>query len=539
MTAEEYSDTELVARSLTGDCEAFSRIVSRYQTLICSLAYSRIGNLGQSADVAQETFITAWKHLRHLREPAKLRSWLCGIVRFRIQKSLRREGREPVHHAESLEEAHDSPASEAAPSEHAIRREEEEILWRSLERIPEIYRDPLILFYREHQSIEAVAAELELSEDAVKQRLSRGRKLLHEEVVAFVEGTLERTKPGKAFTLAVLATLPILTSSAKAATIGAVAVKGGAMAKSAAAVGFFNAIIGPVLGFLGPWFQYRTFLAAAKTDNERKCYRSYFRRLLGIMLGFGVLLVALIIFGGKLIGTHPLLFAGMLIGLVGAYVAVAVRMGIWANRMFRELREESAAMGEDFTQPAWDYRSGLELLGLPLVHIRFNRSPVQRTPVKAWIAAGDFAYGVLFAFGGLAIAPVSIGGIAIGLIPFGGLAAGIFAMGGFALGGWAFGGFALGWQTFGGCALAWNAATGGLAIARDFAMGGVAHAAQANNEIASQFMKASSFFRRMEILSHYMGWLNLLWLIPLVQWRRIMAKSRAVKGHLDERNSLP
>src|SRR4030095_12904886 len=344
MTAEEYSDTELVARSLAGDCEAFSRIVSRYQTLICSLAYSRIGNLGQSADVAQETFITAWKHLRQLREPAKLRSWLCGIVRFRIQKNLRREGREPVHHAESLEEAHDSPASEAAPSEHALRREEEEILWRSLERIPEIYRDPLILFYREHQSVEAVAAELELSEDAVKQRLSRGRKLLHEEVVAFVEGTLERTNPGKAFTLAVLATLPLLSTSAKAATLGAVAVKAGAIAKGATMVGVFNAVIGPVLGFIGPWFQYRAFLAAAKTEKERKGIQSYYHRLLGLILGFGLLLTGLIVFGRKLVSAHPLLFAGALIGLVAAYVVAAVFMGAWANRMFRQLREEQAAV---------------------------------------------------------------------------------------------------------------------------------------------------------------------------------------------------
>jgi len=64
MTAEEQSDTELVSRSLAGDRDAFSHIVSRYQTLICSLAYSRIGNLGQSEDIAQEAFITAWKHLR-------------------------------------------------------------------------------------------------------------------------------------------------------------------------------------------------------------------------------------------------------------------------------------------------------------------------------------------------------------------------------------------------------------------------------------------------------------------------------------------
>src|SRR4029077_11952770 len=147
--------------------------------------------------------------------PAKLRSWLCGIVRNRIHKNLRREGREPAHNAESLEIVHDSPANEALPSEEAVSREEEAILWRSLEKIPELYREPLILFYREHQSIEAVAEELELSEDAVKQRLSRGRKLLQEEVHAFVQGALERTNPSKAFTIGVLASLPVmLTTSA-------------------------------------------------------------------------------------------------------------------------------------------------------------------------------------------------------------------------------------------------------------------------------------------------------------------------------------
>src|SRR5208282_3406766 len=97
-----------------------------------------------------------------------------------------------------------------------IGREEEAILWRSLERIPELYREPLILFYREHQSIEQVAVELELSGDAVKQRLSRGRKLLQEEVQAFVENTLRRTAPGQAFSSTVLAALP----AAPAAAVG-------------------------------------------------------------------------------------------------------------------------------------------------------------------------------------------------------------------------------------------------------------------------------------------------------------------------------
>ncbi len=172
------NDAELVSGTLAGNHDAFGQIVSRYQSLICSLAYSATGSLGQSEDLAQETFITAWKHLRHLREHHKLRSWLCGIARNRINNFLRREGREPVREAEPLENLPEAHAPGLMPAEQTISNEEQAILWRSLERIPQIYREPLILFYREHQSIETVAKSLALGEDAVKQRLSRGPKII-------------------------------------------------------------------------------------------------------------------------------------------------------------------------------------------------------------------------------------------------------------------------------------------------------------------------------------------------------------------------
>src|SRR6516164_323866 len=107
---EATTDTELVGRTLDGDTDAFEHIVSRYQSLICSLTYSATGSLGESEDLAQETFITAWKHLRHLREAAKLRAWLCGIARNRIRNFLRREGREPVRQAETIDAEHESVA---------------------------------------------------------------------------------------------------------------------------------------------------------------------------------------------------------------------------------------------------------------------------------------------------------------------------------------------------------------------------------------------------------------------------------------------
>ena len=246
MPVREQTDADLVADSLNGSRDAFRRIVERYQTLICSLAYSATGSVSRSEDIAQETFLAAWQQLRALREPAKLRAWLCGITRNRIHKGYERDGHEPSCNAATLADAHDSPAVEALPSEQAISREEEAILWRSLERIPELYREPLILYYREHHSIGHVATALDLTEDAVKQRLARGRKLLQDEVQAFVEGALRRTAPGQAFSGAVLAGLPLAAGSVATTGVGA-----GAKGTAAAKTGFLAAWLWPLVPFLG------------------------------------------------------------------------------------------------------------------------------------------------------------------------------------------------------------------------------------------------------------------------------------------------
>lgn len=265
VTAE--NDSDLVSASLAGDREAFGQIVARYQSLVCSLAFSATGSLGQSEDLAQETFVTAWKQLAGLREPEKLRAWLCGIARNLIHNSLRRQGREPSHRAGPLEEISEAHSPEPLPVDQTISNEELAILWRSLERIPEIYREPLVLFYREHQSIEAVAANLELTEDAVKQRLSRGRKLLHEQVLAFVEGALAKTAPGKNFTLAVVASLPFAVASAKAVTVGSAIAKGGTAAKGVLTIGTFGSLFA-LLG--GLYLTMRSQVDNTKSPRERR-----------------------------------------------------------------------------------------------------------------------------------------------------------------------------------------------------------------------------------------------------------------------------
>jgi RNA polymerase sigma factor (sigma-70 family) len=528
MSVTAQNDAELVGESLSGDRDAFGQIVARYQSLICSLAYSATGCLGQSEDLAQETFITAWKHLRHLRERHKLRAWLCGIARNRINNSLRRDGREPLRGAEPLESASESPSLELSPPEQVISQEEEAILWRSIERIPEIYREPLVLFYREHQSIESVAKQLELSEDAVKQRLSRARKLLHEQVLAFVEGALERTNPGKAFTVGVLAALPAFTLSAKAAAVGVTAAKGGATAKAAAAGGLFSALLTPLLGFFGNYVGYRISMAGAQSDHEREHINSFYRKLIACILGFFVAYGLLLIWARQIIMDRDIVYTSLIIGLVLPFTFMVFAHGIWSLRTRRQFAAELTAKGAAVNpaKPAWEYRSKFVLLGLPFIHVRVSgglTAPVR--PVKAWIAAGDHAVGVLFAFGSIAIAPVSIGGLALGLLPFGGCAVGLLALGGFSLGVWSFGGLALGWQVFGGCAIAWKAAVGGVALAHDFALGGLAQALQANNDAAQSYLQSNLFFQKAPYALRYLAWLNLLWVVPLLAWWRIVVCS--------------
>ena len=421
MPATANNDVELVSASLAGNRDAFGQIVARYQSLVCSLAFSATGSLSQSEDLAQETFVTAWKQLAGLREPEKLRAWLCGIARNLINNSLRQQGREPSHRAGSLEEISGSHSPAPQPAEQAISNEELAILWRSLERIPEIYREPLVLFYREHQSVEAVSEKLELTEDAVKQRLSRGRKLLHEQVLAFVEGALERTNPGRAFTIGVLAALPAtLATSAKAATLAAMAAKGGATAKTAGAMGLLGVILSPLMILFGNYIPYRMGVAEARTDEERSHIKSFYRRVVGWSFGSSIALMAVLwlLFRNQYAGQIKFLdaFLAWFVCFTVAYLIVMFGSAIVTSRKRRAFYAKALVDEYDGVMPkaAFEYCSRIKFLGLPLVNIRIgDRFDVLRKPVTGWIVCANYAVGGLFAFGGFALAPFSIGGLAV------------------------------------------------------------------------------------------------------------------------------
>ena len=492
------SDEELWRLSLDGDREAFGRIVARYQSLICSLAYSRCGTLGTAEDMAQETFITAWRRLADLREPGKLRPWLCGIVRHLAANVVRRELRRGGA-PESLDAVSEPHSVEADPAAHAISREEESLLWRTLGELPENYREPLILFYREQQSVAEVSAQLDLSEDTVKQRLSRGRAMLRDELAIKVESTLTRSRPGAAFTAGVLAALPMtVVSAANATTAGAAVGKGLTAAKATGGLGL-GAVVGPVLGLAIGWFSARFAASTARSPLERQCILRHARRMILFCFLMSIGLAAVFSQAGKLYTPSPLwviaAIAGWLAALLGTILWTSSRLNKDVLRIRAETGTENAAYSAKLATVGLKlfgpirHESAARFLSLPLLSVKigsFEAGSHRSHTARGWIAIGDVAVSPFFGFGGIAIAPVAVGGLTVGLLSL--------SLWGAAVGVLAFGSLAVGWCAFGIASAGWRAAFGGgVALARDYAAGGWAQAAEANTAAAKQWFAEQWF----------------------------------------------
>lgn len=202
MSTSTSSDLELLRASQRGHLDAFADLVGRYQPLVSAVAFSATGDRAMTEDVAQETFLVAWVGIRSIREPLKLRSWLCGIARNLGLATLRKGKREIATADTELEEA--SSDVQPSPLDAALSRESEALVRDAIRRIPELYRLPCVLHYRENYSVAEIAQILDLQRSTVQQRLSRGRRCIRKSMAELVERTLSQHKPAKGFVAGVM-----------------------------------------------------------------------------------------------------------------------------------------------------------------------------------------------------------------------------------------------------------------------------------------------------------------------------------------------
>jgi RNA polymerase sigma-70 factor (ECF subfamily) len=181
MTAEAHAaeqpqempvEAVLVRAVLSGDRDGFARLYDLYAPLVHGILLSRVPRV-EVDDLVQDIFLHAFKKLHTLRDGAAFGPWIAMIARNRAV-DFHRRSRETVEINDDLRgsESHESRAAE---------------ILELIRRLPEAYRETLVLRLVEGMTGPEIAARTGLTAASVRVNLHRGMKLLREKL-GFMEG---------------------------------------------------------------------------------------------------------------------------------------------------------------------------------------------------------------------------------------------------------------------------------------------------------------------------------------------------------------
>jgi RNA polymerase sigma-70 factor (ECF subfamily) len=167
-------DGHLVRSARAGDESAFARLYDRYGRVVHALLLARVAR-DEVEDLVQDVFLTAWRRLGDLRDPAAFGGWIAMIARNRAADTHRRAA-EFVELPETL--ASPDTASGAAEANAALA---------AIRSLPEAYRETLVLRLVEGLTGPEIAERTGLTAASVRVNLHRGMKMLREKLEPGVE----------------------------------------------------------------------------------------------------------------------------------------------------------------------------------------------------------------------------------------------------------------------------------------------------------------------------------------------------------------
>lgn len=168
-------EAELVRSAQAGDPKAFNEIVRLYQRAVYRVAYGLTRNPGDADDLAQETFVRAWKAIGRFRVGEPLHPWLSRIAVNLAYSLFRSRKRRPETALEPLVEAGRQWAAEDDPVAEVEGGEQREQLRRAFAQLKPEHQSVLTLRVVEGMSYDQIASALNVPAGTVMSRLSRAR----------------------------------------------------------------------------------------------------------------------------------------------------------------------------------------------------------------------------------------------------------------------------------------------------------------------------------------------------------------------------
>ena len=186
-------DLQLVHKVLSGDDEAFTVLVRKYQKSVHALAWRKIGDFHFAEEITQDAFLRAYKGLPKLKDPSQFSGWLY-VITNRLCKSWNKKKKSTIKSVEDVPvvemqkisyERHISDKKEKAASERRHK-----IVRKLLAKLPESERTVVTLYYLGEMTAKDIGNFLGVSVNTITSRLHRARKRLEKEEELLVQEIL-------------------------------------------------------------------------------------------------------------------------------------------------------------------------------------------------------------------------------------------------------------------------------------------------------------------------------------------------------------
>jgi RNA polymerase sigma-70 factor (ECF subfamily) len=175
----DQKDAEVIRQVLQGHTAMFELLMRRYNERVYRAVRAIVRDEQEAEDVMQQAYVNAFTHLRQFNGLAQFSTWLTRIAINEALARVRRQGRYEVFDDElTNEEPFVSLNTSENPERQAFAGELRGLLEWAIDALPNGMREVFVLREVEGLSTSEVAESLDVSEDVVKTRLSRGRAVL-------------------------------------------------------------------------------------------------------------------------------------------------------------------------------------------------------------------------------------------------------------------------------------------------------------------------------------------------------------------------